>query len=438
MEFELSCLPGQLALLDEKAAHILFCAGVASGKTEGGARWAFRKAATERGGVGFIAAQTHDQLSRVVLPPFLELLNASGVDFCFGKAPPRRWGRSRFPKHNGIFSLRLGAKRPTQIVTGSMEKFKFHRGLSLAWAWLDEARDMAEEGYDVVLSRFRGQPIGTNYQDLLTTTPAGFNWLHQRFVENQKEGSAIIRTKTTDNPYLPPGFVERLRAQYTAQFARQEIDGEFVNMTAGQAYYGFKRDLVKPCDYHSELPLRYSMDFNVSPLCAVLGQCWDDEKRLPQIRIIDEIKIEGSARTRDAVQEAVRRLGDRITRKEVWVYGDTSGGNRDTRSSDTDYGIIQAEFQAAGWRVTNRRNYGNPPLTDSVECCNGQMEHGRIQFSPRCVNLLRDLEKVSWQTGTRILDKSDPSLTHVSDAFRYFIAREWPVMRAAGTSSVRL
>jgi hypothetical protein len=438
MEFELSCLPGQLALLDEKASHILFCAGVASGKTEGGARWSFHKAATERGGVGFIAAQTHDQLTRVVLPPFLELLNASGIDFCYGKAPPRRWGRSRYTKHNGIFSLRLGAKRPTQIITGSMEKFRFHRGLCLAWAWLDEARDMAEEGYDVILSRFRGQPPETNYQDLLTTTPSGFNWLHQRFVDNPKAGSAIIRTKTTDNPYLPHGFVERLRAQYTEQFAKQEIDGEFVNMTAGQMYYGFKRStIVEPCAIIPENVLDFTMDFNVSPLCAILVQHWKDNKGIPVVRVLDEIKITGSGRTVDAVEEALRRVTPLTKTRRVNVYGDTSGGNRDTRSSTTDYDLICGAFRKAGWEVDLRRNYGNPSIVDSVEAVNGLLEHGRMKIDPKCVNLIRDLEKVSWLPGTRQVDKSDATLTHLSDALRYLCAKEFPLLRG-GLSNVRM
>jgi hypothetical protein len=429
-------LPGQLELLRSPADLILFCAGVASGKTQGGARWSLAKAIANPGAVGFIGAQTHPQLTRVALPPFLEILASTGIPYLFGKAPPASWGPTRYTKHDGIFSLDMGAGQPCQIVTGSMENYEAHRGLSLGWAWLDEARDMAAEAFDVILSRFRGQPHGTKYQALLTTTPSGFNWLYQRFIEDPKPGSTVIRTKTTDNPFLPAGFVDRLRAQYTSQFARQEIDGEFVNMTAGQAYYGFKRDWVKPCQPSPSLPLRFSMDFNVSPLCAILAQSWE-ENGSPQIRILDEIKIEGSGRTRDAVAEAILRMAPALKCREVFVYGDTSGGNRDTRDSRTDYDIITSAFRDAGWTPTLRRNYGNPTLVDSVEACNGPLEHGRIIIDPKCAGLVRDLEKVAWVSGTRVIDKSDQSLTHLSDAFRYFIVREWP-LRRSGQSNVIL
>jgi hypothetical protein len=403
----------------------------------GGARWAMKKIMDGPGGVGFIGAQTHDQLSRIVLPPFIEALRETGIQYTYNKAPPVGWGDSRFPEHNKIFSLNLGQPRPVQIVTGSMDNYQAHRGLCLAWAWLDEARDMPEEAFDIVLSRFRGQPVGTKYQVVLTTTPNGFGWIYQRLVEKPRSDVEIIRTKTTDNPFLPPGFVERLRSQYSAQFARQEIDGEFVNLTAGQAYYGFKREWVRPCPPSPQAPLRFSMDFNVSPLCAILAQSWTDPKGMPQVRVLDEIKIEGSGRTKDAVEEAIRRMAPILKSREVFIYGDTSGGNRDTRNSSTDYDIISGAFRAAGWTPVLRRNFGNPSMVDSVEVCNGHLEHGRILFDPKAAGLVRDLEKVAWLTGTRILDKSDDTLTHLSDAFRYFIAREYP-FRRGGQSSIVL
>jgi hypothetical protein len=167
-----------------------------------------------------------------------------------------------------------------------------------------------------------------------------------------------------------------------------------------------------------------------------MAQSWVEGGQ-PCIRVLDEIKIEGSGRTRDAVAEAIRRMTPLLRSREVFIYGDTSGGNRDTRDGGTDYAIIQGAFAAAGWKPTLCRNYGNPTLVESVETCNGPMEHGRVHFDPKCAGLIRDLEKVAWLSGTRILDKSDSTLTHLSDAFRYFLAREFPIRRA-GQSAVVL
>jgi hypothetical protein len=421
---EISYLPGQGRLLQCASAHILCVAGVASGKTEGGARWVLQKAIQEPDVVGFIGAQTHAQLARISLPPLLRLLSESGLAWVLGRTPPAGWGTTRFPpgEHGGILSIRVpGAARPTQIITGSMENYNAHRGLSVGWYWLDEARDMAEEAYDVILSRLRGQPTD-RYGGILTTTPNGFGWLHKRFIAEPVLGSGIVRMKTSENPFLPAGFLEGLRSQYTERFAKQELDGEFLNMTAGQIYYAFSRaNNVGACPTDPRQPLWFSMDFNVSPLCAIYGH--SDKK---SARVTGEVHIVGSGRTADAVEEFCRRHAGHQAR-QVIVYGDRNGANRDTRSNTTDYGVIEEVLKANKFAVDLRRNYSNPSIVDSVEAVNGVLEHRHVTIDPSCKHLISDLEQVAWKEGTREVDKSNPALTHTSDAFRYFIAKEFPL-----------
>jgi len=428
---ELLALPGQLRLLHAPFANILFVAGVASGKTHGGALWALAQVIQQPLAVGFIGAQSYQQLSRVSLPALMTLLAEAGIEQHYNREPPIEWGSSRFPNHERILSIRIpGCKRPAQIICGTMDNYDSHRGISIGWAWLDEARDMVGEAYDVILSRLRGQPMGTVYRTLLTTTPNGFGWLHKRFVAEPVTGSGIVRAKTTENPYLPPGFVDTLRAQYTERFARQEIDGEFLNLTAGQAYYAFSRiKHVGQVTIDPGRPMFFTMDWNVSPLCACYGQ--SDSTRAD---IAGEIFIQGSGRTADAAEEFTRRHAGH-KRKQVTVYGDMSGANRDTRSDTTDYQIIERVFTAAGWTVEIKRNYFNPPMIESVEVVNACFEHNRCMVDPSCKYLLTDLEQVAWQEGTRVLDKSNKDLTHESDALRYFLFKEFSE-RKAGMSAI--
>lgn len=434
-EVDISYLKGQGELLECTARHILFCAGVGSGKTEGGARWCLKRLLAEPWAVGFIGAQTHDQLTKVSLPPFLRILTECGFRYVYNRAPPEDWGPSRFPEHDHVISILVpGAVRPCQVFTGTMGNYEAHRGKAFGWYWLDESRDMEEGAFDVVLSRLRGQhlwePPGcqTTYGGLNTTTPNGYGFLYKRFVAEPVPGSAIIRARTTDNPYLTPDFIADLRAQYTERFARQELDGEFLNLTSGQAYYGFRRDrhVVKvPLDPLQ--PMFYTADFNVSPLCAVYGQ---NDKRT--VRVTGEIFLQGSGRTADAVEEFCRRHVKHLHR-HITVYGDQSGANRDTRSGTTDYAIIEEVLKAHGWSVLVRRNYQNPSLVESIEAVNARLEHGGILIDHSAKRTVTDLEQVAWEEGTRILDKSNPGLTHCSDALRYMVAMEYPLpIRKAG------
>ncbi len=425
---DLVLLPGQRRLWECVADHILYCAGVGSGKTQGGARWALKQIVEQPYAIGFIGANTFSQLHTVCIPAFKAVLEEVGLQYVFNKKPPESWGVSRFLEHDSIFSIKVpGCSQPCQVHAGSMENYEIHRGKNLGWFWLDEGRDTAEGAHNVLQSRFRGQPEGTIYRELITTTPNGFGWIYRKFVSDPMPNSAVIRAKTTENSYLPPGFIENLRAQYTEQFAKQEIDGEFLNLTSGQAYYAFNRAKhVTAISVDPLQPLFYSMDWNVSPLCAVYGMF---DKSSAQFA--GEVYIQGSGRTSDAAEEFNRRLTAHKNRRLI-IYGDMSGANRDTRNDSTDYDILERVFKAAGWAVEIRRNYSNPPFIESVEAVNASFEHGKVTVDPSCKRLITDLEQVAWQSGTKVLDKSNKELTHMSDAARYFLFKEFSARQKAG------
>lgn len=72
---------------------------------------------------------------------------------------------------------------------------------------------------------------------------------------------AIIRGRTSDNPYNDPDQEKRLRALYTEEEAAAYLDGKFMNLTAGRVWYSFDR--------------RYnvSMRFNPDPMDRIyVGQ----------------------------------------------------------------------------------------------------------------------------------------------------------------------
>jgi phage terminase large subunit-like protein len=229
-------------------------------------------------------------------------------------------------------------------------------------------------------------------------------------------GTAVVRMRTSDNPFLPRGYVAALRAQYTEQYARQEVDGEFVNLTEGQVYHSFSRDCVRPVVHDKDSPLWLTLDFNVAPLCAVYGQRFARSHR-----VLGEVHILASGRTADTAEEFSRRMHEAgHRRKVVTVYGDTSGANRDTRSGTTDYAIIQTALMAKGWTVEVRRNYGNPDLVRSVESVNRLLAQRRLDIHESATFLCRDLEQVAWEPGTRLISKKNAQLTHLSDALRYY------------------
>ena len=68
----------------------------------------------------------------------------------------------------------------------------------------------------------------------------------------------------------------------------------------------------------------------------------------------------------------------------------------------------------------------NPLVVNRVNSVNKMLE-GNMIISPRCQELIQDLEKVTNKQGTREIDKSNKLLTHSSDALGYLTSYLFPI-----------
>jgi predicted phage terminase large subunit-like protein len=101
------------------------------------------------------------------------------------------------------------------------------RGPNLSGAFLDEASLMSKDAFSVAIACLREG----GRQGWLSAcfTPRGrAHWSYEVFGTG-KPDTALFRSRTTDNPFLPADFAERLRGQYTSFLSRQELEGEFLD-----------------------------------------------------------------------------------------------------------------------------------------------------------------------------------------------------------------
>jgi phage terminase large subunit-like protein len=192
-----------------------FVGGVGSGKTYAGALEALRQPA---GSAGMVIAPTYPMLKDASLKTFMEIARPLVTDF-----------------HKG--DLRMSLRDGKTILFRSSDNPDRLRGPNLGWVWLDEAAMMDPDTWDIVIGRLRLEP-GRAW---VTTTPRGHNWLYRTFSADEREGYDLIRSSSRENTYLPGHYVEELQRKYTAGFAKQEIEGEFVVMEG--ALWGY--DLIE-------------------------------------------------------------------------------------------------------------------------------------------------------------------------------------------------
>ena len=221
--------PQQTIFVSDQNSETAYIGGVGSGKTASGVIRA-RRHITEWnvGSVGVIVSPTVPMLRNVIVPELRKwgLLDQPGIEY------KRSENRIEYP--NGSVVILESANNDRKI-----ERL---RGLNLAWAWMDEAAYQPRKVYNVLSDRLR---VG-DYRNLFaTTTPRGYNWVHDIFGDlgddaskrDLPDGAAVRSPSTTSilgvstraNPANPQDYIERQERQRSGESYAQEIEGEFVN-----------------------------------------------------------------------------------------------------------------------------------------------------------------------------------------------------------------
>ncbi len=100
------------------------------------------------------------------------------------------------------------------------------------------------------------------------------------------------------------------------------------------------------------------------------------------------------------------------------IIPDSTGKARKT-SGKSDHQILKD----AGYQIPPVRN---PFVTDRVNNVNRLLMNNKIIINPRCKKLIGDLERVSWKDN-KLDQKTDPMLTHISDALGYLANHIFPI-----------
>jgi hypothetical protein len=354
---------------------------------------------------------------------FFEVLEDNGIPYDFNKST--NTVRFTDPKSTVLFR--------------SLDEYERLRGTNLAWFGVDEMTYCAEQAWMRLEARLR-DPKAPALCGFGVWTPKGFDWVWRRFKGEPVAGYELIEAQPYENRHLlemVPDFYDRLKASYDERFFQQEVLGQYLNLTSGQVYYAFDRqENTGRFERHPRLPLFWSWDFNLNPMCSVLCQEQDD-----QVVVLDEIVIETSS-TPEVCQEFLARYENHPGGVEV--YGDASGGHSHTVTGRSDFYLIRQFFgRYPELRGTVHAFAANPAVRDRVNVVNGRLRNAqgqrRLLVDLRCKELIQDLEQVSYKSGTSQIDKEkDPRRSHLSDALGYYLWWRFRPLAKVGEQSRRL
>jgi Terminase large subunit, T4likevirus-type, N-terminal len=288
------------------------------------------------------------------------------------------------------------------------------RGVGLDFAVLDEFADMDPQTWQTVVlpmladrqggAFFIGTPKSYNhFYDLYMAAKSGKNW-------------AAFHFRTDEGGYVPNDELVTLRAEMDETRYRQEIEASFETLQA-RVYHAFDRERnVRELEFLPDAPILVGMDFNISPMTAVIAQRAGD-----QCQVIDEIVLHNSN-----AQEMMNEINRRYPGRHGIVHPDPSGVARKTSApvGKTDFHIIQE----SGWLVYPAKTY---PWIDRINTVNARLCNGRgerrLLVSPKCTKLIKALDGHIYKDGTKMPDKSS-GLDHITDALGYLMMGVFPIV----------
>jgi len=404
--------------IDKMYRYMAMVCGIRGGKTYAGAREASKQSwnskADETAVYGIIAP-TYNMLDRTTWKEFkvaARPLIANCQD-----------SKKTLMLKNGRVVYGFSAENPDRI-----------RNVTLCGFWVDEARECKDfkSLWDILL----GRVLSTGGKGIVTTSPNGYDAIHDIFVSNRQKNYGLLRFATLTNKYIPQSAIDELASQYDEKFMQQELLGEFV-IFDGQVYYTFNRkfnagDLAfKAATYDPKIPISLCCDFNVNPMAWIIAQIRERSDKLREINVIDEIYLKNS-NTEQCCKEFKLRYPNHNT--GIVLYGDATGNSRSTVSNMTNWKIIENELSR--YAIVKKVPTSNPPERDRINAvnsriCNSKGERHVLIHPDKCKHLIRDLEQVPYKEGSVQIDKKkDLMLTHASDALGYMVEKEFSLRRS--------
>lgn len=372
------------------------------------------RAAWGKGKVAWYVAPTYRQAKRIAWKPLKEITRP----FWAGK--PNESDLTIQLTTGGTISLR-GA-----------DNYDSLRGEGLDFVTLDEYASMHPEAWVEVLRPALADRRG---KALFIGTPNGLNHFYDLFQEaRSKPEWAAFQFTTEQGGNVASEELESAASQLDERIYRQEFQASFENLGAGIVYYAFDPNLnVQPVSYNPKEPLFWVIDFNVNPMCSVIGQTVGG-----RVQVLEELVLPASNTWR-LCEEFVRRIEPWVRTfggpVHVDVYGDATGNSRHSSADQSDWQIVERELGRVGGFVRSRFQLPkqNPSVKMRVNAVNAmlcnQRQERKLLVHAGCKQLIKDFERVTWAmdgNGNLLgdIDKSDPMRTHVSDALGYKLAYE--------------
>lgn len=229
-----------------------------------------------------------------------------------------------------------------------------------------------------------------------------------------------IHITAKDNPFISYEELEKLRKGLDELTIAQEIEGEFIDVSAKSFLYAFdtKKHQIKSYKLNPHLPILISFDFNVDPMTATLSQQPDIKSCI----IFDEFKLDNSS-TPELCDAIIAKYHKWLGNFEV--TGDASGNARQAfeRGGGSHYTRIKDVLDIRPFQFKVRRQ--NLSHINSRIICNSVLQNANFAITENCIHTIDDAIQTRVDSFGKII-KTKEKGAHLFDNIRYTIDACFP------------
>ena len=209
--------------------HVLYGGAYSGGKTAWGINEGITLSIESPGNVGFMGCRDGTDFERNAMTQLLKFLPSKWYTPCKYRDASGNEIRVEAVHHQ--------QKHYFKLVNGSVIHYgglgndaeavkKISNMPELGWFFIDQAEEITENQFLLLLGRVRLSLPGIRHKALLTANPDP-GWLRTRFISEARPDYRYIAALPKDNPFTPPDYEEDLRKEYSPERVRQLLEGDW-------------------------------------------------------------------------------------------------------------------------------------------------------------------------------------------------------------------
>jgi phage terminase large subunit len=411
-------MPKQRQFISASQPNAALVGGVGCGKSVALCCAAILRGAAEPDGFSLIGRLNIPALETSTMRTFLEMIPD---------------GMGEWAETKRVYTFNNGHQIVFKHLDISDPKVVGHiRSMNLSAAYIDEASEVSEEVFLLMLGRLRRSTVGPlPHMIRLTSNPAGHDWMWRHFFDPErkrswKEKNLGITMSTFDNPFLPPEYIENMVNLYPPDWAERFLHGHFSDFSdlvykeynedvhvwdATRGYPFFKGDCNPPRDWPVIVGMDIGSDIDpwAIPLISVApnGMLFQWEEVYGNSLLIRTIAEEMHSKIGERKFDVAYDYANRQAALELGEY--------DIAGTPAIKEVRPGLFKTAQYiHIDPRLRH---PFNDQIK------GSPRYFISSVCANTRREISAYKWAKDRAGIASGEPSHenSHSPDAIRYAI-----------------